>query len=274
VSQVGYETDGPVATVTLNRPERLNAFTETMLGELLAAFDRADADDNVRAVIVTGAGRGFCAGSDLASSGVPSDDLVDGVPRDRGGQLTLRLAAMRQPVIAAINGPAVGVGITMTLAMDVRLASTEARIGFVFARRGLVPEAASSWFLPRIVGIAQALEWVCTAELISAEDALAGRLVSRVLPPPDLLPAARELALRMADGTSPVAIAIARRQLWGMLGAAGPADAHRLDSIANDHLRRGGDVAEGVASFQEKRPPRFPMTVSRDLPEHALPAWP
>ncbi len=258
-----------VLTLTLHRPERLNAFTTKMQTELLSAFDAVDADDEVRAVIVTGAGRAFCAGADLGSGGQTFDSSGQESleeHRDGGGQVTLRIFECRKPVIAAINGPAVGVGATMTLPMDVRLASTTARMGFVFARRGIVPEAASSWFLPRIVGIGQAMEWVATGRIFPAEEALAGRLVSRVLPPEELLPAATALAREIADNTSAVSVALARQMLWRMLGADHPMEAHRIDSKAIFSMGRSPDAYEGVSSFLEKRPPRFAMTVSRDMP--------
>ena len=262
-------------TVTLNRPERLNAFTTEMQRELIAAFDEIDANDDVRAVIVTGAGRAFCAGADLGRGG-STFDAGDQEPsdahRDGGGQVALRIFECKKPVIAAINGPAVGVGITMTLPMDVRLASSAARIGFVFARRGIVPEAASSWFLPRVVGISQAMEWVATGRIFSAEEALAGRLVSRVLPPEDLLPAARALAKEIAENTSAVSVALSRQMLWRMLGADHPMEAHRLDSRAIFAMGRSKDAFEGVSSFLQKRPPHFPMQVSRDMPPF-FPWW-
>jgi enoyl-CoA hydratase/carnithine racemase len=264
-----------ILTLTLNRPERLNAFTTEMLDELLSAFDEIDANDDVRAVIVTGAGRAFCAGADLGSGGQSFDssrqESIDD-HRDGGGRLTLRIFECRKPVIAAINGPAVGVGATMTLPMDVRLASSGARMGFVFARRGIVPEACSSWFLPRVVGIGQAMEWVATGRIFPAEEALAGRLVSRVLAPDELLPAARALAREIADNTSAVSVALSRQLLWRMLGADHPMEAHRLDSKAIFSMGRSPDAYEGVASFLEKRPPRFSMKVSRDLPAF-FPWW-
>jgi len=258
-----------VLTITLRRPERLNAFNTRMLEELLQAFDAADRDDEVRAVIVTGAGRAFCAGADLGGGGATFDssrrDSLE-AHRDGGGRVTLRIFECQKPVIAAINGPAVGVGITMTLPMDVRLASRDARIGFVFARRGIVPEAASSWFLPRLVGISQAMEWVATGRIFTAEEALAGRLVQRVLPPDELLPAARALAREIADNTSAVSVALSRQMLWRMLGAAHPMEAHRVDSRAIFAMGRSPDAYEGVASFLEKRPPRFTMRPSSDMP--------
>jgi enoyl-CoA hydratase/carnithine racemase len=262
-------------TLTLQRPERLNAMNPEMLDELLRAFDEADADDAVRVVVVTGAGRAFCAGADLGGGGGSFDAggaAGSGVPRDGGGRLTLRLFDLRKPVIAAVNGPAVGVGATMTLAMDVRLASDRARFGFVFARRGIVPEACSSWFLPRVVGISQAMEWVASGRLFPAEEALAGRLVSRVVPHDGLLPAARALAAEIAENTSAVSVCLSRQLLWKMLGASHPMEAHRLDSRGIHAMGRSADAYEGVQSFLEKRPPRFAMKVSSDLPAF-FPWW-
>lgn len=283
--EIRYEVEDGLATVTLHRPDRLNAFTITMARELVSAFDAADADDAVRVVVLTGAGRGFCAGADLergastfdatdASRAAERDGMetVDGVPRDGGGVVSLRIAASRKPVIVAINGPAVGVGATMTLPADVRLAAESARFGFVFARRGLVPEAASSWFLPRIVGISQAMEWVATGRVFDAAEALAGRLVSRVVPDADLLPVARALASEIADNTSAVSVSLSRQLLWSMLGASSPWEAHRLDSRAIFRLGQSPDVAEGVLSFLEKRPPKFPGLVGDHL--DVLPGWP
>jgi enoyl-CoA hydratase/carnithine racemase len=270
---VAYETvetsreDG-VLTLTLSRPDRLNALNVQMLEELLRAFDEIDADDAVRAVIVTGAGRAFCAGADLGGGGATFDTgRTTEIPRDGGGRITLRLYECRKPVIAAINGAAVGVGVTMTLPMDVRIASEKARFGFVFARRGIVPEAASSWFLPRVVGIGQAMEWVATGRLFGAEEALAGRLVSRVVPEGELLPAARALAREIADNTSGVSVCLARQLLWKMLGADHPMEAHKLDSRLIHAMGASPDAYEGVQSFLEKRPARFTMKVSSDLPE-------
>jgi len=266
-----YDVDEAVATITLNRSERLNAVNTTMIEELLAAFDRADADDGVRAVIVTGAGRAFCAGADLGG-GSNTFGAREGrrerpeEHRDGGGLVTLRIFEMKKPVIAAINGPAVGFGITLTLAMDVRLASTTARIGFVFARRGVVPEACSTWFLPRLVGVAQAAEWAYTGRVFTAEEARAGGLVSRVLPPEELLPAARALAREIADTTSAVSVALIRQMLWRMLGADHPREAHRIDSLGMWHTGRSADAHEGIASFLEKRAPRFTGRPSKDMP--------
>jgi enoyl-CoA hydratase/carnithine racemase len=268
-------TDG-ICTITLHRPDKLNAFTTTMLRELLEAFDRTDADDGVRVVIVTGAGRAFCAGADLSGGGETFDYREHGGAaehRDGGGLLTLRIFESRKPVIAAINGPAVGVGVTMTLPMDVRIASSMARFGFVFARRGIVPEAASSWFLPRLVGISQAAEWCYTGRVFPADEALAGRLVSRVVPPETLLDTARVLAREIADHTSAVSVTLTRALLWRMLGADHPMDAHRIDSKLIHELGPSADAAEGVSAFLEKRPARFPMRPSRDLPS-VWPWWP
>jgi enoyl-CoA hydratase/carnithine racemase len=266
-----YAVDDAVATITLNRPERLNAVNTMMIRELIAAVERADADDDVRAVIVTGAGRAFCAGADLgggADTFGPREGRREGPEehRDGGGLVTLRIFELKKPVIAAINGPAVGFGITLTLPMDVRLASTAARIGFVFARRGVVPEACSTWFLPRLVGVAQAAEWAYTGRVFSAEEALAGGLVSRVLPPAQLLPAARELAREIAQNSSAVSVALIRQMLWRMLGADHPRDAHRIDSLGMWHTGRSADAHEGIASFLEKRPPRFTGRPSKDMP--------
>ena len=266
-----YSVDGAVATITLNRPERLNAVNTTVIHELVAAFDPADADDAVRAVIVTGAGRAFCAGADLGGGGGtfgPREGRSERPDehRDGGGIVTLRIFEMKKPVIAAINGPAVGFGITLTLAMDVRLASTAARIGFVFARRGVVPEACSTWFLPRLVGVAQAAEWAYTGRVFSAEEALAGGLVSRVLPPDALLPAASELAREIADNTSAVSVALIRQMLWRMLGANHPREAHRIDSLGMWHTGRSADAHEGITAFLEKRAPHFTGRPSKDMP--------
>ena len=278
-SEIRYDVEDGVCTVTLNRPDRLNAVTTTMLGELREAWDRADADDNVRAVIVTGAGRAFCAGADLGSGGSTFDTAARGRAvsaeehRDGGGTVTLRIFDMKKPLIAAINGPAVGFGVTMTLPMDIRIASTAARIGFVFARRGVVPEAASTWFLPRLVGPSQAAEWVYTGRVFPAEEALAGRLVSRVVSPEQLMPAARELALAIARNTSAISVALARQMMWRLLGADHPMEAHRLDSRCMDWTGRSADAYEGVTSFLEKRPPRFTQRPSKDMPPF-YPWWP
>ncbi len=274
--QIIEELEDGILTVTLNRPERLNAWTRTMARELTQALDRADADDQVRAVIVTGSGRAFCAGADLERGGETFDwrtrkDAPE-VPRDNGGQLTLRVFECTKPVIAAVNGPAVGVGATMTLPMDIRLAADDARFGFVFVRRGIVPEAASSWFLPRVVGINQALEWVMTGRVFPAQEALAGRLVRSIHPRDELLDAARAIAREIADNAAPVSVALARRMMWRMLGAEHPMLAHRADSRAMFHRGQSADAIEGIGSFLEKRPPKFADRVSDGLP-NIFPGW-
>jgi enoyl-CoA hydratase/carnithine racemase len=269
--QILYEVQDQVLTITLNRPERLNAFTKTMGRELIEAFDRSDADDDVRAVIVTGAGRGFCAGADLQGGGgtfdYEGDPASDEAPRDGGGRMALRIFDSLKPVIGAINGPAVGVGATMTLPMDVRMAADDARIGFVFSRRGIVPEACSSWFLPRVVGISQAIEWVATGRVFDAGEALAGGLVRSLHPGAELMHAARALAREIADNTAPVSVALARRLMWDMLGAAHPMEAHRADSRAMFARGKSADAAEGISSFLEKRPASYPDRVSDGLPD-------
>jgi enoyl-CoA hydratase/carnithine racemase len=279
--QIAYDVAAGVATLTLDRPDQLNAFTERMLAEALDAFDRIDADDAVRAVVVTGRGRGFCAGADLSGGTATFDPAAAppgrgpdarGVRRDGGGLLTLRVFECAKPVIAAINGPAVGVGATMTLPMDVRLASETAKFGFVFARRGIVPEAASSWFLPRVVGISRAMEWVATGRVFPAAEALAGGLVRSVHPPDELLPAAYALAQEIVENTAPVSVALSRQLLWRMLGADHPMEAHKLDSRLIDSRGASADAREGVMSFLEKRPAVFPLKVSADMPA-AYPWW-
>ncbi len=274
-----------VLTITLNRPDKLNAFNRAMMEELIEAFDRADADDAVRAVIVTGAGRAFCAGADLSQGAktfdyaartdrpevgraVAGDDVDwgDESVRDGGGRVTLRIFNCLKPVIAAINGPAVGIGATMLLPMDIRLASEQARIGFVFNRRGITPEACSSWFLPRVVGISRALEWSMTGRIFPASEALEGGLLRQVLPASELLPAARALALEIAQSCAPVSVALNRQMMWRMLGAAHPMEAHRVDSRAIFSRGASADAKEGVVSFLEKRPAHFTNTVSADMP--------
>ncbi|MFZ0975202.1 MAG: crotonase/enoyl-CoA hydratase family protein [Solirubrobacteraceae bacterium] len=274
--QITTELADGVFTITLNRPDRLNAWTGTMASELHAALDRADADDEVRAVIFTGAGRAYCAGADLERGSETftkrDHEDADTVPRDSGGQLTLRIFECRKPVIAAINGPAVGIGATMTLPMDVRLASETARIGFVFTRRGIVPEACSSWFLPRLVGISRAMEWVATGRVFDAQEALQGGLVRSVHPAGELLDAAHALAREIADNTAPVSVALARMMMWRMLGAEHPMVAHRADSRGMYFRGRSADAAEGITSFLEKRPAEFPDRVSDGLPD-IMPGW-
>ena len=284
-TQIRYDVADRVATVTLNRPDKLNAFTGTMMREIIAAMDLADTDDGVRAVVFTGAGRGYCAGADLASGG----DTFDGTARsgtvvesaegddlekirDGGGRVTLRLFESRKPLIGAINGAAVGVGVTMTLPMDIRVASTAAKFGFVFARRGIVPEACSSWFLPRVVGISKAAEWCFSGRVFGADEALTAGLVRSLHEPEELLPAAYALAQEIATSTSAVSIALTRQMLWRMLGADHPMEAHIVDSRAIWELGRGPDAREGVTSFLEKRPAAFAGSPTSDMPDF-VPWW-
>lgn len=280
-TQILYDVADGIATITLNRPEKMNAFTSTMMLEMCAAFDLIDADDDVRAVIVTGSGdRAFCAGADLTpdsggqvfASGSEVESLSDERVRDSGGRLTLRIFQCKKPVIAAVNGAAVGIGATMQLAMDIRLASDNARFGFVFARRGIVPEAASSWFLPKIVGISQALEWCLTGRVFDAAEALKGGLIRSVHAPADLLAEVRKLAREIADNTSPVAVAMTRAMLWRLSAEDHPMAAHRIDSRAIYRRSRSGDAAEGIASFLEKRVPVYPDKISTDVPDF-FPWW-
>lgn len=285
---IKYDVADQILTITLNRPEKLNAFNATMMNELIDAFDKADADDNVRAIIVTGEGRAFCAGADLSSGGDTFDrdakrgpakrlangdvDYSDPGIRDGGGQVTLRIFKCLKPVIGAINGPAVGIGVTMQLPMDIRIASDNARFGFVFSQRGIVPEAASSWFLPRLVGISQALEWCYSGRVFPAQEALAGGLVSKVVAPDQLIPTARELARSFIDKTAPVSIALIRQQMWRLMGADDPMEAHKVDSRGIYARGRSDDVKEGVTSFLEKRPAQFKNKVSTDMPSY-YPWW-
>jgi enoyl-CoA hydratase/carnithine racemase len=282
-STLDYRVADGILTLTLNRPEQMNAFTVEMANELVAAFDRASEDDAVRAIVVTGAGKAFCAGMDLSKPGnvfgldesqrptledmhTRLDDpaIHDGV-RDTGGRVTLAIYRCKKPVIGAINGAAVGIGATMTLAMDVRLASEKARIGFVFGKIGIVPEACSSWFLPRIVGISQALEWCYSAELLSAEEAKAGGLLKAVVPAEQLLPEAIKLARKFVDQRSPVSVALIRQMLYRNSAQPHPLEAHRIDSLAMFYTSLG-DGKEGVQSFLEKRAPTFSAEASSDLP--------
>jgi enoyl-CoA hydratase/carnithine racemase len=280
-TQIAYDVTDRIATITLDRPDRLNAFTFHMYEELVDAFDQTDADDDVRAVVMTGRGRGFCAGADLGRGGAtfdataaPAPDpetissmTADGRHRDEGGLVSLRIFRSTKPVIAAFNGPAVGVGVTMTLPMDIRLAAESAKFGFVFARRGIVPEAASSWFLPRVVGISQAAEWTYTGRVFGPDEALAAGLVRSVHPDDELLPAAYELAREIADNTSGASVALTRAMLWRMLGESHPMAAHQLDSRAMTFMGASPDASEGVLSFLEKRPASFTMRPSTDLPD-------
>src|SRR3954454_12674966 len=267
---IRLEREDGVATIELHRPDRLNAFTEEMLEELVDAFDRTDADDDVRAVVVTGSGRAFCAGADLQGGDATFERDAEPFDMERhadgGGVLARRIFDSAKPVIGAINGAAVGIGVTMTLPMDVRLAADDARFGFVFARRGLVPEACSSFFLPRVVGISRAAEWVFSGRIFDAREALAGGLVRSVHPPDELLSVARALAAEFGEGKSAVAVALARRMLWQMLGDGDPATANELESEALHFLGASDDAQEGVTSFLEKRDAVFPMRVSRDMP--------
>lgn len=291
-TQIALDIEGPIATITLDRPDKLNAFTGVMMAELIAAFDETDANDAVKAVIVTGRGRAFCAGADLSAgaatfdyeklgghrsaSPVGEDGKINWrhpATRDGGGQVTMRIFRSLKPVIAAVNGPAVGIGATMQLAMDMRLASDTARFGFVFARRGIVPEAGSSWFLSKLVGLPQALEWCMTGRVFDAAEAEKGGLTRSTHAPDDLLPAARALALEIAENTAPVSVALTRQMLWRMAGAPSPWDAHRLDSRMVYMRGRSGDAKEGVVSFLEKRKPEYPDTVSQHMPAEVFPWW-
>ena len=280
-----FEKKEKVLTITLNRPERLNAYTGQMQGELIEAFEAAGKDDEVRAIIVTGAGRGFCAGADLGAGGNTfnrevrnnkgeTEKIKDDPEwmRDGGGRTALAIFDCPKPVIAAFNGPAVGVGVTMTLPMDIRIASEEAKFGFVFARRGLVPEATSSWFLPRVVGINKALEWTFSGRVFSPEEAKEGGLIRSIHPADKLMEEANKIAKEIADNTSPVSVALTRQMLWKLLGADHPMEAHKIDSRAIYELGKGTDAKEGVESFLEKRPPEFPSKVSQDMPNF-YPWW-
>jgi len=274
---VRTDLTGGVMTLTLDRPEKLNAFTIEMMQELIDAFDVADADDAVRAVVVTGAGRAFCAGADISGGtkgfvDVEKRKVGDGIVRDGGGLLTLRIFDSLKPVIAAVNGAAVGVGATMQLPMDMRLASEDAKFGFVFSRRGIVPEACSSWFLPRVVGISKAMEWSTTGRIFDAQEAFSAGLVRSVHKPADLLGAAQELAEEIGANNAPVSVALTRQMMWRMLGADHPMQAHRVDSLAIELRSASADAAEGVRSFTEKRPAVFPDKVSTDLPD-IFPDW-
>ncbi|MDO8423391.1 MAG: crotonase/enoyl-CoA hydratase family protein [Parvibaculum sp.] len=292
-STIKYDVSENILTITLSRPEKLNAFTGEMMAEMIDAFDRADADDDVRAIIVTGEGRAFCAGADLSAGAktfdyeartdrpdkqgnpVQADGSInwsDEAVRDGGGRLTLRIFECLKPVIAAVNGPAVGIGVTMQLAMDIRLASDTAKFGFVFARRGIVPEACSSWFLPRIVGISKALEWTYSGRVFPAQEARDGGLVSAIYKPEELLPAARAMAREIADNTASVSVALTRQMMWRISAMDHPMEAHKIDSRAIYARGRTQDAKEGVVSFLEKRPAVYPDKVSKDMPSF-FPWW-
>ena len=288
--QILTEVKDGILTITLNRPEKLNAFTGTMMNEMIDALKKAGEDDAVRVIVVTGAGRAFCAGADLSAGAATFDydkradrpdrqggsgsdiDWSDERIRDGGGRLTLAIFECLKPVIAAVNGPAVGVGVTMQLAMDIRIASDQARFGFVFSRRGIVPEACSSWFLPKIVGISQALEWCFSGRVFDAQEALNGRLVKEVVKPDELLPRAYALAAEIRDNTSPVSVALIRQMLWRISALDHPMEAHKIDSRGIYSRGASDDVKEGVMAFLEKRPAKFPQKVSKDMPEY-FPWW-
>ncbi|HEX4301457.1 MAG TPA: crotonase/enoyl-CoA hydratase family protein [Rhizomicrobium sp.] len=290
--EILYAVEDNILTITLNRPEKLNAFTGTMMTEMIDAFQRANKDDAIRCVIVTGAGRAFCAGADLSAGAATFDatkradrpernagaadskefNWSDERVRDGGGRVTLEIFECLKPVIAAVNGPSVGIGTTMQLAMDIRIASESAKFGFVFSRRGIVPEAASSWFLPRIVGIQQALAWCFSGRVFGAQEALAGRLVQEVVAPDQLIPRAREIAREIADNTAPVSVALIRQMMWRGLGMDHPMEAHKVDSRGIYSRGASEDVKEGVVSFLEKRPAKFPQNVSKDMPPY-FPWW-
>jgi enoyl-CoA hydratase/carnithine racemase len=288
--EIIYDVKDQILTLTLNRPEKLNAFTGTMMNELIDAFGRASGDDNVRAVVVTGAGRAFCAGADLSSGADTFDsqkrtdrpermrpagseiDWSAEYVRDGGGRVSLAIFKCLKPVIAAVNGPAVGVGVTMQLPMDIRIAADGARFGFVFSRRGIVPEACSSWFLPKIVGISQALEWCYSGRVFDAKEALNGRLVKEVVAPDQLLPRAYELAAEIRDNTAPVSVALIRQMLWRLSATDDPMEAHKIDSRGIYSRGASGDVREGVVAFLEKRKANFPEVVSKNMPPY-FPWW-
>ncbi|NLO21244.1 MAG: crotonase/enoyl-CoA hydratase family protein [Syntrophomonadaceae bacterium] len=266
---IKYEVEERILTITLNRPHRLNAFVRAMREEIIVALDRAEEDDNIRAIIITGAGRGFSAGMDLEEGGSTFnyDEVSQDEHRDGGGILALRIYRLKKPIIAAINGPAVGIGLTMTLPMDIRIASTTAKMGIVFVRRGIVVDACASWFLPRVIGIGNALEWALTGKVFTAQEALACGLVSRVVEPSEVLPAARDIALEMVRNSAPVSLALTRQLLWSMTAANHPMEAHRLESKAYHWLGQQRDAGEGISAFLEKRLPNFTMSAQNDMPD-------
>jgi enoyl-CoA hydratase/carnithine racemase len=273
LKETRYDVDDRVARITLYRPDRLNAFTYTMRDELMALFDAADRDDAVRAIVVTGEGRAFCAGADLGSgAGTFVREAHVAHYRDGGGMVSLAIHRCRKPVIAAINGPAVGVGITMTLPMDMRIVAEDAKIGFVFARRGIVPEACSSWFLPRIIGIAKATELVCTGRVFRAKEESGSGLFNHVVPAEEVLPLATRIAREIADNTSATSVALAKALLWHGLGDPDPQTAHLNDSRCMFWAGKQPDAFEGVQSFLEKRQPEFTMSATTDMPEF-YPWW-
>ncbi len=272
---IRYEKEKGIGLIVLNRPDKLNAFTPLMGQELFQALNQADEDDEIRVLIFTGAGRGFCAGADLSAGGGsafnPGTETIDDF-RDRGGILNLRIFEMKKPVIAAINGSAVGIGATMTLPMDIRLASDTAKMGFVFTRRAIAPDGCCTWFLPRVVGIGQAAEWLITGRIFTAQEALQTGLVHQVLPADDLLPAAMEKAREIVENTSSISVALTKQMVWRMLGSDHPMDAHRIESKAVYFMGRSEDCREGVNAFLEKRKPNFPMKLNRDMPSF-YPWW-
>jgi enoyl-CoA hydratase/carnithine racemase len=268
-TQIKYEVENGVLTITLNRPDKLNAFTDKMCEELLAAYDQAEKDDAVKIIIITGAGKGFCAGMDLGDGGATFDysKIDPDKHRDTGGLLSLKVYDLKKPIIAAINGAAVGVGITMTLPMDIRIMSNKVKAGFVFARRGIVPEACSGWFLPRIVGIAQAMDWALSGRVFGAEEALKGGLCHQVVAPEDLMPTARAIAKEIVDNCAPVSLTFIRQLMWKMLGADHPMASHKAESRTLHWIGQQPDAAEGVLSFVEKRAPKYSMSPAKDLPD-------
>ena len=272
-STIETERHGAVLLIRLNRPDRLNAYTQYMKDELIRTYDEADADNDVRAIVVTGNGRAFCAGADLGKGGATFDRGGAASPRDSGGVLNLRTFELSKPIIAAINGPAVGVGATMTLPMDIRLAADTAKMGFVFSRRGITADGCASWFLPRVVGVSKALEWTLSGRVFDAAEALEAGLVRSLHPVEELLPAALELATEIAENTSAVSVTINRQLIWRMLGADHPMQAHEVESRALGFVGASADAREGVESFLEKRPAKYPGRIPADLPDF-YPWWP
>lgn len=267
--QIKYEVAERILTITLNRPEKLNAYTEFMRDEIIDALDHAEADDNIRVIIVTGAGRAFCAGMDLSDQGATFDasSITEDEFHDGGGMLALRIFKLKKPIIAAINGPAVGLGCTMTLPMDIRIASTNAKVGIVFVRRGVLVDACSSWFLSKVLGIGRALEWALTGKVFSAQEANEGGLFNKLVAPEELIPTARAIAQDIAQNTAPVSVALTRQLIWTMAGARHPMEAHRLESKGFHWAGQQPDVKEGVMAFLEKRAPNYTMSPATDMPE-------